>query len=67
MGGLHQQEFNIEGEQYAPVMGGKYHWVMIGNFNSINNADGTMIMSKDKNMSTCQTHCQINGKNPERT
>jgi hypothetical protein len=64
MGGLHQLELNIEGEQYAPVMGGKNHWVMIGNV-SIHNDDGTMIESKDKNMSTCQTHRQFHGKNPD--
>ena len=64
MGGLHQLELNIEGEQYAPVMGGKNHWVMIGNV-SIHNDDGTMIESKDKNMSTCQTHRQFHGTNPD--
>jgi hypothetical protein len=62
MGGL---ELSIEGEQYAPVMGGKNHWVMIGNVSSEINNDGTMIESKDKNMSTCQTHRQFHGKNPD--
>ena len=32
MGGRHRLEFDMEGEQYAPVMGGSNHWV---NANSI--------------------------------
>jgi hypothetical protein len=60
MGGL---ELSIEGEQYAPVMGGKNHWVMIGNVSSEINR--TTIESKDKDMSTCQTHRQFHGKNPD--
>ena len=60
LGGAHQLEFNVEGEQYAPVMGGANHWVMIGNVNKNNNSE-----SKDKSTSTCMTHRQFHGKNPE--
>lgn len=52
MGGRHQLEFNVEGVQYAPVLGGENHWVMIGTTEN----EGEM---------KCKTHRQLEGKLPE--
>jgi hypothetical protein len=61
MGGRHALEFKVEGEQYAPILGGDNHWVMVGNTNN-NNDDETE--DKDSSTSKCMTHRQLEGKNP---
>jgi len=55
MGGRHQLEFNVDGEQYAPVLGGENHWVMIG---TKGDEDGDV-------RARCMTHSQLEGKAPE--
>jgi hypothetical protein len=50
MGGRHQLTFEVEGTQWAPVMGGENHWVMIGK-----DGDGS---------SRCKTHRQLQGRAP---
>jgi hypothetical protein len=62
MGGRHALEFKVEGEQYAPILGGDNHWVMVGNINSTDDG-GTE--EKDSSTSKCMTHRQLEGKNPE--
>ena len=62
MGGRHALEFKVEGEQYAPILGGDNHWVMVGNINSTDDG-GTE--DKDSSTSKCMTHRQLEGKNPE--
>jgi len=62
MGGLHVLEFNVDGLQFAPILGGENHWVMVGNVNNTND-DGTE--NKDASTSKCMTHRQLEGKNPE--
>mmetsp|Transcript_29955 Transcript_29955/g.63524 ORF Transcript_29955/g.63524 Transcript_29955/m.63524 type:complete len:703 (+) Transcript_29955:135-2243(+) len=58
MGGRHRLEYEVEGEQYAPVMGGENHWVMIGNMMNDNGGDtGTT--------AKCMTHRQLEGRAPE--
>ena len=61
MGGRHALEFKVEGEQYAPILGGDNHWVMVGNINNTSD-DGTE--EKDSSTSKCMTHRQLEGKNP---
>jgi len=51
MGGRHAVTFSVDGEQYAPVLGGENHWVQIGTM-----GDGTNV---------CKTHRQLNGHGPE--
>lgn len=53
MGGYRRVEFEVEGEQYAPILGGENHWVMIGN------------MEHDGEIAKCMTHRQLEGKAPE--
>jgi hypothetical protein len=53
MGGYRRVEFEVEGEQYAPILGGENHWVMIGN------------MEHDGETAKCMTHRQLEGKAPE--
>ncbi|KAL3782947.1 hypothetical protein ACHAW5_002728 [Stephanodiscus triporus] len=62
LGGLHQLEFNVDGLQYAPILGGENHWVMVGNVNNTTD-DGTE--DKDASTSKCMTYRQLEGKNPE--
>lgn len=50
MGGRHELEFLVEGEQYAPVLGGKNHWIMIGGGSD----------SREK----CKSHRQLEGSDP---
>jgi len=61
MGGRNALEFKVEGEQYAPILGGDNHWVMVGNTNNTVD-DGTE--DKDSSTSKCMTHRQLEGKNP---
>jgi len=58
MGGRHHLEFEVVGEQYAPVMGGENHWVMIGDNKGGGDGEGEM---KKK----CMTHRQLEGRAPE--
>ena len=51
MGGRHAVTFSVDGEQYAPVLGGGNNWVQIGTM-----SDGTNV---------CKTHRQLNGHGPE--
>ncbi len=53
MGGYRKVVFEVDGEQYAPILGGENHWVMIGN------------MERDGESSKCMTHRQLEGKAPE--
>ena len=62
MGGRHALEFKVEGEQYAPILGGDNHWVMVGN---TNNTDDGGMGDKDSSTKKCMTHRQLEGKNPE--
>jgi hypothetical protein len=62
MGGRHALEFKVEGEQYAPILGGDNHWVMVGN---TNNTDDGGTEDKDSSTKKCMTHRQLEGKNPE--
>jgi len=55
MGGYRRVEFEVDGEQYAPILGGENHWVMIGN----------MELNDDGTSSKCMTHRQLEGKAPE--
>ncbi|KAL7527206.1 hypothetical protein ACHAXR_007324 [Thalassiosira sp. AJA248-18] len=57
MGGRHHLEFNVVGTQYAPVMGGENHWVMIGS----TNGDG----GEEEEETRCKTHRQLEGTSPE--
>jgi len=57
MGGRHHLEFDVKGEQYAPVMGGENHWVMIGSVGGEGDEDG--------GSSKCMTHRQLQGRAPE--
>ena len=52
MGGRHELIHTVSGEQYAPVMGGTNHWVMIGT-------------KEGEKEATCMTHRQLEGKAPE--
>jgi len=51
MGGRHKLEFDVLGEQYAPIYGKANHWVMIG--------------TTDEGGNKCMTHRQLEGKSPE--
>ena len=50
MGGRHRLEFVVNGEQYAPVLGGENHWVMVGNNGEADHK--------------CKTHRQLEGHVP---
>jgi hypothetical protein len=70
MGGLRSLEFKVDGEQYAPVSGGKNHWVMVGDYAGTHvNDDGT-VDEEDGGIVTatttrCMTYRQLEGKNPD--
>merc|ERR1711982_32816 len=52
MGGRHAVTFNVSGEQYAPVLGGENHWVLIG-------------VMEENGKNVCKTHHQLQGSAPE--
>jgi len=60
MGGREHLEFEVEGEQYAPVMGGENHWVMIGSGGKDEEENASSSSSRK-----CMTHRQLEGRAPE--
>lgn len=50
MGGRHRLEFVVNGMQYAPVLGGENHWVMVG--------------TTEDGEAKCKTHRQLEGHDP---
>mmetsp|Transcript_46671 Transcript_46671/g.98072 ORF Transcript_46671/g.98072 Transcript_46671/m.98072 type:complete len:86 (-) Transcript_46671:27-284(-) len=55
MGGHHDLEFDVEGEQYAPILDGENHWVFVGHI-----VDGDFDAD-----AKCMTHEQLEGGAPE--
>ena len=53
MGGRHSLEFDVEGEQYAPVLDDEEHWVMIGSVHD------------EQDSNKCRTHRETKGKAPD--
>eukprot|EP00585_Thalassiosira_rotula_P012866 CAMPEP_0196130710 /NCGR_PEP_ID=MMETSP0910-20130528/989_1 /TAXON_ID=49265 /ORGANISM="Thalassiosira rotula, Strain GSO102" /LENGTH=875 /DNA_ID=CAMNT_0041390065 /DNA_START=113 /DNA_END=2737 /DNA_ORIENTATION=- len=60
MGGQKHLEFEVEGEQYAPALGGENHWVMIGS-----GGEGEEENALSSSSRKCMTHRQLEGRAPE--
>jgi hypothetical protein len=71
MGGVHALECKVDGKQFAPVLGGENHWVMVGDYAGMHgpNDDGTIDEGDGRILTTsttrCMTYRQLEGKNPK--